>query len=182
MRFLICTDVAARGIDVKGLPFVINMTLPDSPENYIHRAGRVGRADCVGLALSIVSPVKKRVWFHRCSNRGKGCTARGLLEEGGCTTWYDEPSLFSAVEKRLRQNVALMSAAYELPEGLGFHSAKVYGELSATASAGSAGGVCPSNAELHRKRLQRLQPTVQALAEMEYNTQNNFLTMQTLFH
>ena len=65
VRFLICTDVAARGIDVSGLPFgelqqnkmtdklirrrfefvVINMTLPDEKESYIHRIGRVGRAE-----------------------------------------------------------------------------------------------------------------------------------------
>lgn len=37
VRILICTDVAARGIDIKGLPYVINMTLPDVAENYIHR-------------------------------------------------------------------------------------------------------------------------------------------------
>jgi ATP-dependent RNA helicase DDX1 len=43
------------GIDIQGLPFVINMTLPDVPENYIHRVGRVGRADCVGLAISLVA-------------------------------------------------------------------------------------------------------------------------------
>ena len=41
-RFLICTDVAARGIDVKQLPYVINLTLPDKPENYIHRIGTYG--------------------------------------------------------------------------------------------------------------------------------------------
>ena len=55
VRFLICTDVAARGIDIQGLPFVINMTLPDQSEDYIHRVGRVGRADHMGLAISIVS-------------------------------------------------------------------------------------------------------------------------------
>lgn len=55
VRFLICTDVAARGVDIKGLPFVINMTLPDESENYIHRIGRVGRQDCMGLAVSIVA-------------------------------------------------------------------------------------------------------------------------------
>ena len=40
VRFLICTDVAARGIDIKELPFCINMTLPDSTqiEDYIHRS------------------------------------------------------------------------------------------------------------------------------------------------
>lgn len=34
---MICTDVGARGIDISGLPYVINMTLPDKPEDYIHR-------------------------------------------------------------------------------------------------------------------------------------------------
>lgn len=39
VKFLICTDVAARGIDVKGIPFVINYTLPDETLNFIHRTG-----------------------------------------------------------------------------------------------------------------------------------------------
>jgi ATP-dependent RNA helicase DDX1 len=42
VRFLICTDVAARGLDISGLPYVINLTLPDRAEDYIHRVGRVG--------------------------------------------------------------------------------------------------------------------------------------------
>ena len=42
MRFLICTDVAARGLDISGLPYVVNVTLPDRAEDYIHRVGRVG--------------------------------------------------------------------------------------------------------------------------------------------
>lgn len=42
VRFLIATDVAARGLDVAGLPCVINMTLPDRSSDYIHRVGRVG--------------------------------------------------------------------------------------------------------------------------------------------
>lgn len=37
VRFMICTDVAARGIDISGLPYVVNMTLPDKSEDYIHR-------------------------------------------------------------------------------------------------------------------------------------------------
>ncbi|CAM9559561.1 unnamed protein product [Heterosigma akashiwo] len=91
VRFLICTDVAARGIDVQGLPYVVNMTLPDVAENYIHRVGRVGRADCMGLAISIVAApeLKEKVWFHTCPNRGRGtqCTRRHLKDDGGCTIW-----------------------------------------------------------------------------------------------
>lgn len=46
VRFLICTDVAARGIDISGLPYVINMTLPDKSEDYIHRwGGQLGGAN-----------------------------------------------------------------------------------------------------------------------------------------
>lgn len=44
VRFLICTDVGARGLDISGLPYVINMTLPDRAEDYIHRVGRVGES------------------------------------------------------------------------------------------------------------------------------------------
>ena len=44
VRFLICTDVAARGLDISGLPYVVNVTLPDRAEDYIHRVGRVGRS------------------------------------------------------------------------------------------------------------------------------------------
>ncbi|CAG7646258.1 unnamed protein product [Allacma fusca] len=50
VKFLICTDVAARGIDVSGLPFMINVTLPDEKSNYVNRIGRVGRAERMGLA------------------------------------------------------------------------------------------------------------------------------------
>ena len=59
--------MAARGIDVSGLPFVINMTLPDKSEDYVHRIGRVGRAGCMGLAVSFVATEPERVWY--CSRR-----------------------------------------------------------------------------------------------------------------
>lgn len=74
VRFLICTDVAARGVDIKGLPYVVNMTLPDEPENYIHRIGRVGRQDCMGLAVSIVAAegCKEKVSESEVSGGGVG--------------------------------------------------------------------------------------------------------------
>lgn len=91
VRFLICTDVAARGIDIQGLPYVVNMTLPDRDEDYVHRVGRVGRADCMGLAISLVSPVPEKVWF--CTQKGykpwldpKPQDVR-TNEQGGHTIW-----------------------------------------------------------------------------------------------
>ena len=63
MNFLICTDVAARGLDVKGLPFMINVSLPDDKSNYVHRIGRVGRAERMGLAISLVSTVQEKVFL-----------------------------------------------------------------------------------------------------------------------
>jgi len=52
---LIATDVAARGLDVDDLPYVINYELPHVPEDYVHRIGRTGRAGKTGNAISLVS-------------------------------------------------------------------------------------------------------------------------------
>jgi ATP-independent RNA helicase DbpA len=52
---LVATDVAARGLDIKDLPLVINYELPGDPEVYVHRIGRTGRAGKSGLALSLCS-------------------------------------------------------------------------------------------------------------------------------
>ena len=54
LRMLVATDVAARGIDVDDLTHVINYTLPDDPEVYVHRSGRTGRAGKSGVCLSIL--------------------------------------------------------------------------------------------------------------------------------
>ncbi len=58
-RILIATDIAARGIDVKGIELVINYDLPDDPENYVHRIGRTGRAGHAGHAISFASPEQR---------------------------------------------------------------------------------------------------------------------------
>lgn len=55
-RVLVATDIAARGIDVKGIELVINYDLPENAEDYVHRIGRTGRAGNVGQAISLVMP------------------------------------------------------------------------------------------------------------------------------
>lgn len=54
VRALVATDIAARGIDIDQLPFVVNYELPNVPEDYVHRIGRTGRADAEGEAISLV--------------------------------------------------------------------------------------------------------------------------------
>jgi ATP-dependent RNA helicase RhlE len=53
---LVATEVAARGLDIKELPFVVNYELPNVPEDYVHRIGRTARAGSTGQAISLVSP------------------------------------------------------------------------------------------------------------------------------
>lgn len=55
LQILVATDLAARGIDIKLLPHVINYELPRSPQDYIHRIGRTGRAESEGIAISFVT-------------------------------------------------------------------------------------------------------------------------------
>jgi ATP-dependent RNA helicase RhlE len=53
---LVATEVAARGLDIKELPHVVNYELPNVPEDYVHRIGRTARAGSAGRAISLVSP------------------------------------------------------------------------------------------------------------------------------
>jgi len=55
IQVLVATDIAARGIDINLLPYVVNVDLPNVPEDYVHRIGRTGRAGQSGEAVSLVS-------------------------------------------------------------------------------------------------------------------------------
>jgi ATP-dependent RNA helicase DeaD len=68
LRFLVATDVAARGIDLPELSHVIQYEPPEDPEAYIHRAGRTGRAGASGTAITLVNPAE-RTGFLRIGKR-----------------------------------------------------------------------------------------------------------------
>ncbi|MDC0177795.1 DEAD/DEAH box helicase [Polaribacter sp.] len=54
IKILVATDIAARGLDIPLLPYVVNFELPNVPEDYVHRIGRTGRAGAAGEAISLV--------------------------------------------------------------------------------------------------------------------------------
>ncbi|POS02751.1 DEAD/DEAH box helicase [Flavobacterium croceum] len=61
LRGIVTTDVMARGLDITDITHVVNMELPDTPEQYIHRIGRTGRADKEGIALSFIAPKEEEI-------------------------------------------------------------------------------------------------------------------------
>eukprot|EP01006_Ploeotia_vitrea_P020375 TRINITY_DN52641_c0_g1_i1.p1 TRINITY_DN52641_c0_g1~~TRINITY_DN52641_c0_g1_i1.p1 ORF type:complete len:807 (+),score=96.56 TRINITY_DN52641_c0_g1_i1:258-2423(+) len=174
VRILICTDVAARGIDIKELPYVINVTLPDKDEDYIHRVGRVGRADRMGLAITLASTVKEKVWYHQCPSRGEGCTNRKLLSEGGCCIWYDEPTYLKAVEARIKDKVPEMDKQtwrHPAHKDMKEEDGKiVYGKTKAEANQGVS------------EHVLSIMSDVEQLQQMELNVQSSFLNLNGIVH
>ncbi len=59
VHVLVATDLASRGLDITGLPAVVNYDLPRSPNDYVHRIGRTGRAGESGVAISFITPEMK---------------------------------------------------------------------------------------------------------------------------
>ncbi|XP_069174272.1 ATP-dependent RNA helicase Ddx1-like [Procambarus clarkii] len=132
VKFLICTDVAARGIDVGGLPFIVNVTLPDEKSNYVHCIGRVGRAERMGLAISLVAAVLEKVWYHGewCSTRGRNCFNTRLTTEGGCCVWYNEPQYLADIEEHLGVTIQQVDQEMKVPVDE-FDGKVIYGEKRA---------------------------------------------------
>lgn len=165
VKFIICTDVAARGIDVTGLPFMINMTLPDEKSNYVHRIGRVGRADRMGLAISLVSSVPEKVWYHGqwCSSRGRNCNNTNLTSQGGCCIWYKEKQTCLAdIEEHLNITIQQIESNMKVPANE-FDGKVVYGQKKLTTE-------CD-----YKNHVQQLAPVVADLSELESKAQLSYL-------
>ena len=64
VRWIVATDIAARGLDIDHLTHVINYDLPDNVESYIHRIGRTGRAGREGTAISLIQPFDRRKLYQ----------------------------------------------------------------------------------------------------------------------
>ncbi|HEX7387667.1 MAG TPA: DEAD/DEAH box helicase [Castellaniella sp.] len=79
LEVLVATDVAARGLDVAGIPCVINYDLPHNPEDYVHRIGRTGRAGAQGEAIALYAPDEER-YLQQIERLIKVQIPRGELE------------------------------------------------------------------------------------------------------
>uniref|UniRef100_A0A0B7AKG3 ATP-dependent RNA helicase n=1 Tax=Arion vulgaris TaxID=1028688 RepID=A0A0B7AKG3_9EUPU len=166
VKFLICTDVAARGLDISGLPYVINVTLPDEKQNYIHRIGRVGRAERMGLAISLVATCKEKVWYHsNCTSKGRGCYNTNLTDNGGCCIWYNESQLLNDVEDHLDVTIDRVKPDIKVPINE-FDGKVTYGQRK------KAGG------SLYKGHIEFLAPTVAELAQLEKKAQTTFIDLK----
>nr|XP_037271589.1 LOW QUALITY PROTEIN: ATP-dependent RNA helicase DDX1-like [Rhipicephalus microplus] len=163
VKFLICTDVAARGIDITGVPFVINVTLPDEKSNYVHRIGRVGRAERMGLAISLVAAVPEKVWYHsNCSSKGRNCFNTNLTDRGGCCIWYNEPQYLADIEDHLNVTIQQVEPDLKIPADE-FDGKVVYGQKRREMG---------SNYATHTAQMA---PAVQELAQLEKKSQSIFI-------
>jgi ATP-dependent RNA helicase DDX1 len=162
VKFLICTDVAARGIDVKGVPFVIQVTLPDEKANYVHRIGRVGRAERMGLAVSLVGTAPEKVWYHGC--RKRECYNTRLTEKGGCCKWFDELAMLAEIEEHLKCSIQEIDRDFNIQVDE-FDGKVVYGAKRLVQSLTYEGHV------------EQLKTLVSNLTELESRAQKNFISL-----
>lgn len=108
VRVLVATDVAARGLDIPDLPYVINFHLPFLAEDYVHRIGRTGRAGKNGMAVSLVSPKDEQFLdnieeligrkFERIVYPGYEMNANSALLEAGSDSQPLKKSRYKATQ------------------------------------------------------------------------------------
>lgn len=141
------------------------MTLPDDKQNYIHRIGRVGRAERMGLAISFASKVPEKVWYHTCPSKGKNCFNTVLKEDGGCCIWYNEMQYLDDIEDHLGVTISQIPITLEIPVDE-FDGKVVYGEKRQAAQ------------NLYQGHVDFLAPTVKELAGFEKSAQLNYLNLR----
>ncbi|CRG92986.1 DEAD/DEAH box ATP-dependent RNA helicase, putative [Plasmodium gallinaceum] len=119
VRFLICTDVAARGIDIQNMRYLIIMTLSDNINTFFHKIGRVGRDGKNSLCILLSSEnEEEKVWFHVCPSRGVNCYNRNLKENKGCTVYINESDYIKSINDLLESPMHILDSKYFYAENI----------------------------------------------------------------
>ncbi|MEW6093901.1 MAG: DEAD/DEAH box helicase [Chloroflexota bacterium] len=108
LRFLVATDVAARGLDLPSLSHVFQYEPPDDVESYIHRAGRTGRAGAAGTAISLVNALEKHSIRRIAAHYGIDMQERPAPTDAEVSVIVAE-RLTALLEARLRQRDKLQT-------------------------------------------------------------------------
>lgn len=108
LRFLVATDVAGRGLDIPELSHVFQYEPPAEAENYIHRAGRTGRAGSTGVAITLVSSVEKPILDRIARQYDIEMEERPLPSDEDVAVLVGE-RLIALLEARLRQRDKLQT-------------------------------------------------------------------------
>lgn len=116
-RILIATDVAARGIDVNDITHVINYSLPQDIESYVHRVGRTGRAGKTGTAITFVSPqeYKRLISLQRITKtdiqKAKIPSVQAIIEKRKAQLFSDIQAVLNG--EKYRENFPLVEQLLE---------------------------------------------------------------------
>ena len=98
IKVLVATDVAARGLDINELPYVVNYELPNAPEDYVHRIGRTGRAGASGVAISLMAQEESRQLEAINKLIKKNLAAQPV--DGFWPSWLPRPKQVSVAEAK----------------------------------------------------------------------------------
>jgi ATP-dependent RNA helicase DDX1 len=143
---------------------MINITLPDEKSNYVHRIGRVGRAERMGLAISLVATVPEKVWYHGqwCSSRGKNCWNTNLTDVKGCCIWYNEKMYLGEIEDHLNVTIQQVETDMKVPMN-DFDGKVTYGQKRKNIGSG------------YQDHVNQLVPIVKELSELEKKAQSLYV-------
>ena len=153
--------------------------MPSSVEQYIHRIGRVGRADAIGLAISLVSKHEEKVWFHTCGrSRAKAstCTNRKLTSEGGCCMWNNELQVMKSVEER-SISVPELSNTLDLPPEIDLVGYGIFVSFMCSVRVSKNDKLI----QLATKNAETIKHNVDILEKLENQTQNSYLFIKQQF-
>jgi ATP-dependent RNA helicase DDX1 len=128
-------------------------------------------------------PLAQQVWFHKCANRGKGCSDTRLAP-AGCTVWYDEPALLGGILRRLHitsGTLPTMAVARDAPTAAGQLLPYLFSLPPAIASLGTVYGEERGERAGPSAHVELIRDQVQALAALEVQVQSSFLAMKTRF-